>query len=335
MNIRMADATTADASAIIAFMNRVGGESDNLTFGKDEFFIQDAPEEAKLIKRQQNQGGFVLLAWADISRKKGGPQLVGLLSVDRGTRTRLRHRGTLMLSVLKEYWHQGVGTRLLQQGVARAESDQTLDVLALEVRSDNAHAIRLYERFGFERTGTNRGLLKIADTLYDTHLMSRVFHRAEPTADQPLFYLDEVVDAISEASDDLVWYACLDTGEVACSFADDSYDWDDGEQEDGGFDPETAEGRWVNLPDRYDRNDMRCMRRFAQLQDEQTCQRLLDLTHRRGAYRSFKDECARRGLLNDYFAFQERSHRQLAIAWLETHGCLWTEGMRPYGGLGK
>lgn len=325
MNIRIADATTADASAIIAFMNRVGGESDNLTFGKDEFFIQDAPEEAKLIARQQNQGGFMLLAWVDISRKKGGPQLVGLLSVDRGARTRLRHRGTLMLSVLKEYWHQGVGTRLLQQGVVRAESDQTLDVLALEVRSDNAHAIRLYERFGFERTGTNRGLLKIAGTLYDTHLMSRVFHCEEPTTDRPLFYLSEVVDAISEASDELVWYACLDTGEVAFEFTYDSHDWDvDGES----FDPETAEGRWVNLPDRYDRDDMRCMRRFAQLQDEQTCQRLLDLTHRRGAYRNFKDECARYGLLNDYFAFQERHHRQIAIDWLEAHNCLWTEGRR-------
>lgn len=327
MNFHIAEATPADAAAVIAFMNLVGGESDNLTFGENEFPIQDAAEEAEFITRQQNQGGFTLLAWADISRKKGGPRLIGLLSVDRGARPRLRHRGTLMILVLKQYWHKGVGTRLLQQGVAQAVNDQTLDVLALEVRPDNAYAIRLYERFGFERTGTNRGLLKIADTLYDTHLMSRVFHRAEPTDGRPLFYLDEVVEAVSEASDDLVWHACLDTGEVACSFTDSAYDWDDGE-ENGSFDSETAEGRWVHLPDCYDRNDMRCMRRFAQLQDEQTCQRLLDLTHRRGAYRNFKDECARHGLLNDYFAFQARHHRQIAIDWLEAHNCLWTEGGR-------
>lgn len=58
-------------------------------------------------------------------------------------------------------------------------------------------------------------------------------------------------------------------------------------------------------------------------------QRLMDLIHRRGAYRNFKDECARRGILQDYYAFQEEWHRRVAIDWLEARGCAWTEGRRP------
>ena len=327
MNIRITDACPDDAAAIIALMNLVGGESDNLTFGRGEFFIKDEAEESAFIERQRELGGFTLLAWAEFSRKRGGPRPIGLLSVDIHERARLRHRGILELSVLKEFWQQGVGTKLMQQAIYRVENNQAIEVLALEVRTDNERAIRIYRRFGFEQTGVNRGLLKVDGELHDTYLMSRLFHRSQPAEGRPFFYLRDVSDAIEEAGDDLEWYACLDTGEIVVRQTFDQYDWSEGVEDD--FDPETANKKWEPLPDHFDRNDMKCMRRFASLQSDEVCSRLLSTTHRRGAYRSFKDECARLGLLSDYYAFWGQHCRNLAIAWLEVHGCIWTEGRRP------
>jgi len=327
LNFQVTDATASDAQAIIDFMNRVGGESDNLTFGKDEFFIQDPETEAANLRQQKERGGFTLLAWEQRSRKKGGPRLIGLLSVDMGTRARLHHRATMMMAVLKEFWHQGVGTRLMQQACARVENNQAIEVFTLEVRPDNEHALHLYKRFGFEETGVNRGLLKVGDSLHDTILMSRVLHRTQPGDGRVVFYLADVVDAIDSASDSLVWYANLDTAEIAATPTDEYDDWAD--EDEDAFDPNEAEENWECLPDRYEIDDMRCMRDFARRQDEATCRTLLDVTHRRGAYGRFKDECARRGLLNDYYAYQDLCHRQIAIDWLESHGCLWTEGRSP------
>lgn len=54
--------------------------------------------------------------------------------------------------------HQGrrLGTTLVQALLAEATRRDSQEVL-LEVRADNAPAMRLYECFGFERIGTRRG----------------------------------------------------------------------------------------------------------------------------------------------------------------------------------
>lgn len=160
--------------------------------------------------------------------------------------------------------------------------------------------------------------------------MSRTFHRATPEEGKPFFYLDDILTAIDEANDNMTWYACLETGEVECVFDDDMF----GLSGEDGFDPDEAEGTWVLLPDRFDIDDWATMRDFANCQNDTLRNRLLDIIHRRGAYRNFKDECDRQGLLDDYYAFQDRRHREVAVDWLERNGCVWTEGRRPWDARG-
>ncbi|MBQ6357175.1 MAG: GNAT family N-acetyltransferase [Solobacterium sp.] len=46
-----------------------------------------------------------------------------------------------------------------------------VDQITLDVRSDNDRAIRLYRKFGFEKTGVFPGYVKINDELFDCDLM--------------------------------------------------------------------------------------------------------------------------------------------------------------------
>ena len=323
MNVVTDRATVKDAQAIADFMDRVVGGSDNLTVTASEPRVRDAAEETAHMERQSATGGFTLLAQTQRSKKKGGPEVVGALSVDVDEET--QRRAELQLIIAQRYQRQGIGRRLMQHAVAIVERNQTIEDLSCLVRSDNMQAIRLCEQCGLEETKLEHGLFTGNNKPVNVKVMSRIFHRATPEEGKPFFYLDDILTAIDETNDTTTWYACLETGETNAYWYDDPFGPDDEEY----FDPDEAEGTWKPLPDRFHIDDWATMRDFANRQNDVLCNRLLDIIHRRGAYRRFKDECERQGLLNDYYAFLERRHREIAIDWLERNGCVWTEGSRP------
>lgn len=65
----------------------------------------------------------------------------------------LRHRGQFGIGVRRGWRGQGLGRRLGEAVINAARAQGRLARLDLEVRADNAAAIRLYERLGFELEG--------------------------------------------------------------------------------------------------------------------------------------------------------------------------------------
>lgn len=86
-----------------------------------------------------------------------GEHIIGMVSVNTfPNRPRRRHVGQIGISVAEAWQGRGVGTTLMQAGIDLADNWLNLTRLELEVYADNDAAIRLYERFGFEREGTLR-----------------------------------------------------------------------------------------------------------------------------------------------------------------------------------
>ena len=83
----------------------------------------------------------------------------------------LSHGGTLGMGVLPAFRGQGIGSRLLDACIAKAWAKGLIRI-QLEVRSDNAPAIRLYERHGFIREGTKRRSMRFGDAYFDSIQMS-------------------------------------------------------------------------------------------------------------------------------------------------------------------
>jgi len=110
------------------------------------------------------------------------PSGVCLAAVERGSREGRRERvvAYLICSRYDQVWHlmnvavdpaarrQGLATMLLEEMLDRAGSDAPY---TLEVRTSNAPAIALYERFGFKAAGTRRQYY--ADTGEDALIMWR------------------------------------------------------------------------------------------------------------------------------------------------------------------
>lgn len=96
---------------------------------------------------------------------------VGLNPVNPGRKT--RHRATVGIALLKRYWGMGLG-RLLMEEAIRSALEMGYSQVELGVYEDNARAIRLYEKLGFERWGRSRRAFRLPDgACLDEILMGR------------------------------------------------------------------------------------------------------------------------------------------------------------------
>ena len=141
----------------------MGGETDNLSF--DQYTFNISPEkEARFIDRFAKSERDVMLIALDGDKVVGN----GIIECERARR--YSHRATLSITVLRDYWGQGIGSRLMEMMVDLSRS-HNIDVISLEVRADNSRAIALYEKFGFDRIGKYKKFFKINGSFYDALLM--------------------------------------------------------------------------------------------------------------------------------------------------------------------
>lgn len=163
-NIIIRKAKTKDAKEIINYLNQVGGESDNLLFGFNEFSMSIEDEKAYIKKINSSFRDCMLIALID-------NEIVGIASLQGYNRIRVEHRGNLAVSVKKKYWHQGIATKIIKRLIDFAK-ERKIVVIELEVKSDNFNAINLYKKLGFEKIGVYKKFLKINEKFYDAYLMN-------------------------------------------------------------------------------------------------------------------------------------------------------------------
>lgn len=161
-SFKIREALVEDAEQIIAYTKIIGGETDNLTFGKAGFPITLEQEE-KFLKRVHDDKTSVHL----IACKNG--EIIGDGSLS-GLPRRMGHRAELGLTVRRDYWNQGIGKALMKELIKYAKGNG-IEIVNLEVRSDNLKAIHLYEKFGFKHIGTSPAYFKIAGDYIDFELM--------------------------------------------------------------------------------------------------------------------------------------------------------------------
>lgn len=156
------EATPEDAEKLIAFLAEVGGETDYLSFGKEGMPIPIEVEAKYIQSMKEEEHSILYLAWKD-------GEIVGDASLN-GFPRRMSHRAEFGISVAKAEWSRGIGSALLQRIVEYAKT-HGIELINLEVRSDNKHAIHVYEKYGFQKIGTSPSYFKIGEKYFDFDLM--------------------------------------------------------------------------------------------------------------------------------------------------------------------
>ncbi|MDX6542551.1 MAG: hypothetical protein QOK32_154 [Gaiellaceae bacterium] len=152
-----------DADALVALGRDVGAEPEGWLITTGSW--RTAGEERrylKAIRRWEHAAVFV----AEVDGL-----VVGRLSVSRDQHPASRHVADLGLMVAADRRGQGIGRGLLEAAVDWARAADVTK-LELHVFPWNEPAIRLYERFGFEREGVRRGHYRRAGEEVDAILMA-------------------------------------------------------------------------------------------------------------------------------------------------------------------
>lgn len=164
MKYVISQASHQDAEAIIKYLNKVGDETDFLTFGAGEFWLT-IEEERECIKNLQQSGkGVMMIA------KSEGIIIAQGLCVSKEKRS--AHVFELSITVAKNFWGNGIGTEMIRK-MEEAVGDLGAEKITLSVCSANDRAIRLYQKLGYQEEGLLKKDHKIGNEYHDTIIMSK------------------------------------------------------------------------------------------------------------------------------------------------------------------
>lgn len=165
--VKIRKANKSDAKAILKYIDTISRESDFLTFGQGEFDKTIEQEECFIDNiSKQNNALFII---AEIKGK-----IVGNLNFSGGARPRIVHTGEFGVSVLKDYWGQGIGSELIKCLIEWCKQSRIIRKINLRVRSDNYSAIHIYKKLRFNEEGVITRDFFIQNRFYDSIFMGLI-----------------------------------------------------------------------------------------------------------------------------------------------------------------
>lgn len=155
------EAMKEDAKQMIEYLNIVGGESDFITFGANEFSMSIEDEENYIEKINSMKNCKMILTIIN-------NEIIGIASVTSAQKERMKHNGILGISFRKKYWGMGLGNEVMKYLIEWSKFNGITKKISLLVREDNCRGIKLYEKFGFEREGLLKKDIYMNDLYYST-----------------------------------------------------------------------------------------------------------------------------------------------------------------------
>ncbi len=164
LQLTLRSAKPEDAEALLAYLEQVSGESENITFGPGEFAMSVEEERTFLQQSALAPTNLYLIA-------ESAGEIAGTLSFSTGKRLRIQHAGEFGTTVLRKYWNLGIGSHMLAYLIAWAKQTGTIRKINLRVRVDNLPAIHLYEKYGFVREGRHTREFYLHGQFIDAYIM--------------------------------------------------------------------------------------------------------------------------------------------------------------------
>ena len=148
--IRLKDGRTAllrsplpsDATAALEYMKITAEETPFLLRTPNEITLTTEKEEQYLTWVAAVPNTVSIFCFVD-------GKLAGNCNISRKTKLKNRHRATVAIALVKEFWGLGIGTALFEEMIAIAEGWDVLQI-ELEVIEGNERAMGLYRKMGFE-----------------------------------------------------------------------------------------------------------------------------------------------------------------------------------------
>ena len=135
-----------DAKAFLDFFRQAAGETENMARYPEEITIS-VEKEKDILDRIENSP-----IQGSIGAFDGNKMIANINFGCVAYRSKMKHRASFGITVLKEYWNLGLASQMIQE-MLDIIVEQGYEQIELEVLESNEKAIHLYKKFGFEECG--------------------------------------------------------------------------------------------------------------------------------------------------------------------------------------
>ena len=155
-----------DIQGMLDYLYISAGETDFILRYPEECSKYTPEGEKALFDRMNDSENETMLACIVDGKVAGNCQ------VSWSTGLKTKHRAKIGIALLKEYWNQGIGTRMFEEMIRIAESNPDIIQMELDFIEGNSRARALYEKMGFRIVGVKPDAIRLKDgTLLNEYSM--------------------------------------------------------------------------------------------------------------------------------------------------------------------
>lgn len=161
-----------DVESTLEYLVISAGETDFILRYPEEC-EKYTPEGEKKLFEQKNESPNEAMIMCVVDGK-----VVGNCEISFFKGMKTKHRASIGIALISEFWNQGIGTKMFEEMIRIAESREDVIQIELEFVEGNARARHLYEKMGFRITGVRPNAIRLKDgTLLNEYTMIKEIER--------------------------------------------------------------------------------------------------------------------------------------------------------------
>ena len=161
-----------DVESTLEYLVVSAGETDFILRYPEECG-KYTPEGEKKLFEQKNESSNEAMIMCVVDGK-----VVGNCEISFFKGMKTKHRASIGIALISEFWNQGIGTKMFEEMIRLAENREDVLQIELEFVEGNARARHLYEKMGFRITGVRPNAIRLKDgTLLNEYTMIREIKR--------------------------------------------------------------------------------------------------------------------------------------------------------------
>lgn len=147
-----------DAENLLNYIRKSCGETEFLARYPEEWNMSVEKEEAWVNRVRSAPDTLIITCYVD-------GMVVGNCDLSFLSGMKTRHRATIAIAILQDYWNLGIGSAIFTEIIAAAKAHGT-EIMELEFMEGNDRARALYEKFGFRVVAERPNMFKLRDGSY-------------------------------------------------------------------------------------------------------------------------------------------------------------------------
>lgn len=161
-----------DVESTLEYLRVSSGETDYILRYPEEC-NKFTPEKEKKLFEQKNESPNDAMIMCVVDGK-----VIGNCEISFFGGIKTKHRASIGISLLRDFWNQGIGTKMFEEMIRLAENREGVMQLELDFIEGNNRARHLYEKMGFRITGVKPNAVRLKDgTLFNEYTMIREIKR--------------------------------------------------------------------------------------------------------------------------------------------------------------